>query len=257
MLARAFMDSYWRPETEDTVFVAMQFANMAAAWEEIFKPAIEVDLCPANPGRLRALRADSDVISEPIMMRIHDGIAHSRLVVADLTGFPRKGRAVRRPNPNVMYEVGLAHVVREPEEVLLVRGNDYQLPFDLRGVCVHEYDGSNMPKARQRVAELLRDSLEAVDETKSLRVKAAMVRLDDICERMINERKNREGFSLEPIEYVEQLVWLQDRMAATKLVELGIVRWEGSGESPGDVYFRWTPFGQSVIEALENRDGRT
>ena len=62
-----------------------------------------------------------------------DGITSSRLFLADVTSIGKRDDVPIR-NGNVMYEIGLAHAVRLPEEVLLFRSDSDRLLFDLANV---------------------------------------------------------------------------------------------------------------------------
>ena len=65
-------------------------------------------------------RSDEVFGTRPIMDDIWEGITSAELVLADVTG----------RNPNVMYEVGIAHTYGTP--VCLVTQDVNDIPFDLR-----------------------------------------------------------------------------------------------------------------------------
>lgn len=118
MYPRQFFDTFWRPDLRNEVFVAMSFApEFTAIWESILRPAIE------DTG-LKPRRVDTTVISGNIVTEIMDGIAHARVVLGELTCLPSGF-----PNGNVMYEIGLAHSLRQAEEVLLVRSEPQIIPI--------------------------------------------------------------------------------------------------------------------------------
>ena len=56
------------------------------------------------------------------------GITAAKVLVAELTG----------RNPNVFYELGLAHALNKP--VVLVSSNQADVPFDLQHIRVIYYD---------------------------------------------------------------------------------------------------------------------
>jgi hypothetical protein len=96
------------------VFVLMPFA---AEFEEIYATCIK----PTLEKRIaRCLRADEIFHNRPIVEIIWKNINEALLVVADLTG----------RNPNVFYEVGMAHTLGK--EVVLVTQDLNDVPFDLR-----------------------------------------------------------------------------------------------------------------------------
>lgn len=65
-------------------------------------------------------RADEIFGTQPIIEDIWDGINSSEIVIADVTN----------RNPNVMYEIGMAHTVGKP--VVIMTQNIDDVPFDLK-----------------------------------------------------------------------------------------------------------------------------
>lgn len=107
MYPKHFLDYFREFETTDEVFVAMPFGGEAAEcrWEDIFVPAIDaVDLEP--------YRVDIRDVGDSILTDILEGIGRARLVLVDVSGQGvtdlGDGR-VRDPNPNAVYELGIAH----------------------------------------------------------------------------------------------------------------------------------------------------
>jgi hypothetical protein len=94
-----------------------------------FKPVYEDHIVPAlKAAGLNCLRADDIFRNTEIIEDIWEHINRARVIVADLTG----------RNPNVYYEVGIAHTVGK-EVVLLTQSMD-DIPFDLRHIRVIKYD---------------------------------------------------------------------------------------------------------------------
>lgn len=94
-------------------------------------------------------RADDLLSQRNILRDILESIAMSDLVIADLT----------KTNPNVYYELGLAHSLRKP--VILLTQSVEDLPFDLRSYRVIPYNThfATIDKARQQLLELARGAL--------------------------------------------------------------------------------------------------
>lgn len=65
-------------------------------------------------------RADEIFSTDAVIEDVWEGINCAKVVIADVTG----------KNPNVMYEVGMAHTIGKP--VLLISQIADDLPFDLR-----------------------------------------------------------------------------------------------------------------------------
>lgn len=95
-------------------FVVMPFAQQ-------FRPVYDYAIAPAVTAAGLTCRRGDD-ISQPgaILTQIWQSILQARLVVADLSG----------ANGNVLYELGLAHVLGH--EAILLAQNIADVPFDLR-----------------------------------------------------------------------------------------------------------------------------
>ena len=82
-------------------------------YEKIYRPAIE-------KAGLRPVRADAEIFATgKIMDQVWSGINSVKVLVAELTS----------RNPNVFYELGLAHALKKP--VVLVSAREEDVPFDL------------------------------------------------------------------------------------------------------------------------------
>ena len=154
------------------VFVAMSFdEQFEARWNEVLKPGIEDNEWQNET--LEAHRVDLTKKSDSIITEIVQEIAECRIVLADLSTIGYLDKENRKPirNSNVMYEVGLAHAARRPEEVSLLRSDHDSLDFDIAGVRVHRYNPCEIGVARKQVGELVSEALKSVDLQQSIAVK--------------------------------------------------------------------------------------
>lgn len=122
-------------------------------YEKIYAPAV-------MDAGLRPKRADSIFASGAILTDVWQFTKSAKLLLADMTGH----------NPNVFYELGLAHAIAKP--VVLVAPSIEDVPFDLRGLRVITYDkdneswGSDLRSSIKRaLSETLRDLRRAVPPT--------------------------------------------------------------------------------------------
>ena len=75
------------------------------------------------------VRADTEIFGAgKIMDQVWSGISAAKVLVAELT----------TRNPNVFYELGLAHALKKP--VVLISSNEADVPFDLKHIRVIYYD---------------------------------------------------------------------------------------------------------------------
>ena len=109
---------------EKLCFIIMPFTDkLNPIYESIIKPVIK-DL------KLECLRADEIFTSKPIIEDIWDNVKKARFLIADLT----------ERNPNVFYELGLAHALNK--EVILLTQDINDVPFDLRHFRIIVYQDS-------------------------------------------------------------------------------------------------------------------
>lgn len=123
-------------------------------YEKIYKIAIE-------KAGLRPIRADAEIFATgKIMDQVWNGINSAKVLVAELTS----------RNPNVFYELGLAHALKKP--VVLVSAKEDDVPFDLQHIRVIYYDvndpfwGSKLiEKVAENILSAIRNPEEAVFRT--------------------------------------------------------------------------------------------
>ena len=97
---------------------------------------------------LTVVRADDIFTGNPVMSDIWKAINRARIVVADCT----------TRNPNVFYEIGLAHTIGKP--VVLLTQDDKDVPFDLRHVRFIKYDFT--PRGTAKLEETLGRTIESI-----------------------------------------------------------------------------------------------
>ena len=243
MYPRDFLDSYWRPAIRDSVFVAMPFhAEFDPVWSEAIRPAIDA----VNAPRLVAERVDATVLSGSIITKILDGIAHARLVFADISVM-QEGRWKGQRNANVLYEVGLAHACRHSTEVLLVRRDAEEINFDVAGIRIHTYDPSDLPGACALFARLVGDALKQIDLSMSIQVQRAVDALDEHALAYMRSNGAGPGFHAAEVTNMADALFMVNKAAAlARLQSLGILRCDPLHPS-GRATYHWTEFGRAVI----------
>lgn len=100
--------------------------------------------------RLDCVRADHIAKSDRISHDIWAHINEARLSIADLTG----------RNPNVFYELGLAHGSRRP--VILLAQDKTDVPFDLRDVRYIPYDLKDLASLREALPGYVRNYISTI-----------------------------------------------------------------------------------------------
>lgn len=129
----------------DACFVMMPFADpIGGNYKTIYEPAIQ-------KSGLRPIRADDDMFrTGKIVDQIWSGIHGAKVLVAELTG----------RNPNVFYELGLAHAL--PKPVVLVSANEEDVPFDVQHIRVIYYNVYDPFWGEKLIAKIAENVLSAL-----------------------------------------------------------------------------------------------
>jgi len=126
---------------ESDVFVIMPFrSEFQDVYTEAIQPAVD------NTG-LTVRRGDDFFSGQRIMDEVWSSIFHCKLCIVECTGH----------NPNVFYELGIAHMLGKPSIMILRDGSD--IPFDIRDRRIILYqDGADGFKDLRKT---LRKTIEA------------------------------------------------------------------------------------------------
>ena len=140
---------------DETCFVMMPFSNpLGSYYEKIYKPAIE------KTG-LKPVRADDEIFGTgKIIDQIWTGINSAKILIAELTS----------RNPNVFYELGLAHALQKP--VVLVSSNEGDVPFDLNHIRVIYYDVTDPFWGQKLIEKIAENILSAIKNPEEATFKA-------------------------------------------------------------------------------------
>jgi hypothetical protein len=134
----------------DTCFVMMPFGSwFDRYYQEIYVPAI-------REAGYEPIRADELFSTGSVVEQIWEQIEKAKLLLADVSG----------KNPNVFYELGLAHAARKP--VIFTTSTVDDVPFDLRHLRVISYDIREpewASKLRQSVADYLRNATKEPEKS--------------------------------------------------------------------------------------------
>lgn len=135
-------------ELLSSCFVIMPFAaTYQSLYDRVIRSAIE-------DAGLMCIRGDEVFAKSQITDDIWKQVRSCRLVLAELTG----------KNPNVLYELGLAHAIGKPS--IIITRNQEDVPFDLRALRYLYYDvndpfwGDNL---KTQLTEMCRKVLEQRD----------------------------------------------------------------------------------------------
>lgn len=177
MHPNTFLQQLWQGEETNEVFVAMSFqSKYDDRFDKVFRPAIES--IRVNDIPLRATRVDESKTGDSIITEIIRGIAQSRVVLADISVLETSHITQENyRSGNVMYELGIAHAVKSPEKVVVVRDDREKLLFDVSSIPHNNVDFSNAEIAKKFVAHLITDRInegEKIIDIKLLNFLATM-----------------------------------------------------------------------------------
>ena len=113
MHPNTYLKTFWQGEIRPQIFVAMSFEpRYDRRFANVIAPAING--IQMNGVSLRPYRVDTSKSGDSILTDIMDGIAHSEMVLADVSTVGHEavtGHPFR--NANVLYEVGIALACRQ------------------------------------------------------------------------------------------------------------------------------------------------
>ena|GEM_PF-1664297 len=130
------------PVAQKLCVVLMSFADEARPIYDDRIRKVVVEQCG-----LECRRADDVFKPGQSMEQVWELINRARLIVADVSG----------RNPNVFYELGIAHTLGKP--VILITRSEDDVPFDLRHLRFIQYKYT--PRGCQGLERKLREAIEA------------------------------------------------------------------------------------------------
>ena len=215
-------------------FVLMPLIKeMRAVYDDAIFPIIQ----DTFEGQCQCSKADDERRPGMVTEKVVLSLLNADFIIA-VTADPREANAI---NPNVMYELGIAHSFRKP--TIVISDCTDAMPFDLRAVETIQLDFSHFRSAEQRPAFLaeLRRTLQV-----SLRTPEV---LDDTRRRIARNPITTQlsGTCI----FVEDLPWLQGYSDALKREREAQTIWEITR----DLFWPSEPLFFASIKAAI-RDGR-
>jgi len=142
-------------------FVAMPFEGFDHLYDKAIRPTVESCF-----GAGSCSRGDTAKAAEVVSDRIVEEIIWADVVVAVITG----------NNPDVMYEVGIAHSLRKPTLLLMDEQHVDKAPFDVRGQRIIGYRSRPTVDFR-KLKSTLQDYLEPIRDDAAYKATNVLTRL--------------------------------------------------------------------------------
>lgn len=138
---------------QETCFVIIPFSDQFNdIYRDVLTPAIE-------DAGYKPVRGDSVYSVGPVIEDIFRGIRSASVLVADVTG----------KNPNVNYELGVAHALSKP--AVIISQSEDDIPFDYRYLRVIIYNTQSVTWVKQ-LADKITNTLETVKKDAAARLDA-------------------------------------------------------------------------------------
>jgi len=251
MHPQTFLNTFWRMELLPQVFVAMSFApQYQSRFEQVIEPSIrEVSVGDVN---LRPHRVDISKSGDSILTEIMEGVAHSQLVLADVSSIgkdSKTGEAYR--NGNVLYEVGLALACRLPHEVLLIRDDRDKFLFDVSTVPHINIDFTEIEKARETIKTELLARLKEQNYVNDARVQMALNSLCNQEIKLLDELLEYPPNRVSGWE-ISGTIFSVLEAAIMRLLDKRLIKLKGRFET-GPPAYELTPLGRTVAIIVKSR----
>jgi len=160
-----------------TCFTIMPFGNwFDDYYDSIYAPAIKAS-------NLHPKRADDLYRPSAIVHDIWALTQEAKIILADLSG----------KNPNVFYELGLAHALAKP--AILVTESLDDIPFDLRALRVLVYD-KNEPNWGQLLKQKIESAIKEIIESPLEAVLPTFLKIEKSSTKKVISKEEKELISV-------------------------------------------------------------
>jgi len=266
MHPHTFYSTLFDHQKREEIFVIMSFApEFNDRWSRVIEPCIREDL------GLNANRVDYNISGDSIVHDILDGIAHASLVFADITSSAmtdRDGNVWPQRNGNVMWELGIAHVMRVPDEVIVIRSDNDASIFDLTQFRAFSYEPRDVAGSRRMLAAIAQDRIRAVEQAASDHVKRCACSLDLPGWIILSTAGAGQGVTPPVSKTMGQVMGNMATIPAiARLLEMGalstsfasltpdVIGMIGDGPAENLMKYQITPFGAAVLRYCLDKMG--
>lgn len=126
----------------NTCFVVMPFSD------DLDNTYMVIDSVATSMG-ISCTRADNiSTTSEPILNKICTQISQAYYIIVDITNL----------NPNVFYELGIAHVLRDAKKVLIIKEDETVCPSDIKHLHYYPYSKSALKQLSDTVKKFFTEN---------------------------------------------------------------------------------------------------
>jgi len=201
--------------------------------------------------KLFCLRADDDVTTRTGWENVLEHLTSARIVLGVLTD----------KNPNVFYELGVAHSTQPIERQLLIADEEYDPAFDIKDLIFCKYDENDWYKSKNELAKWIDEVFKTYDIEREGVIKKARMSLGPYAFDVIMRRNRSSHFAIqlgneeltrqfeesEGPGTIERFVFGIQTLCDYKLLGLNTIsRPKGGGVNVEFSYY-WTSLGNDVL----------
>ena len=238
------------------IFVAMPFDDK---YDYIYNKLIVPATTSANTIlgyednlSLRSFRTKDDIKTTSGWMNILENLFTAQIVMGVLTD----------NNPNVFYELGIAHATQQIAKQILIANKGHQRSFDTKDLIYLEYDGNNIKESIEPLANKIADAIKTYTLEKEKAVIKARGAIGPFEFRALMTYGVRRNFYYD--ESDEKVKPLSDKqkeqllIGINNLCHLGLLHFNTDShrdEENPDVFhigfsYWWTGIGNDVLNLL-------
>ena len=194
------------PIEKNRCFVIMPFAEDLDFVYGIIKKGLNDNGYVCN-------RVDEIPGSTPIVNKILTELLRSRYIIADLTNC----------NPNVFYELGIAHSFKDAQNIIILKQKGSKVPFDITHLTYIEYDVDNPKYFVASILKNIKECSYLSDFHEALNIRGVISFVKENGDYFV------EFLKAELQSYVTQLTWIlmneTNRMSEVE-IKLFIAKYE-------------------------------
>ncbi len=118
---------------------------------------------------VKCSRVDEENGSYPIISKVIKKIIAAQFIIVDLSN----------SNPNVFYELGIAHTFKDARNILLIKNKNDKAPFDITHLKYTEYSLDNLKLLTSKIKEFIDTNKNASDFYYALNINGIINIIDD------------------------------------------------------------------------------
>lgn len=151
------------------IFVVMPFADeYYPIYTDLIIPSIDkINEELDADKKLYYSRADDPQNTRSGWINILENIFSSRIIIGVLTG----------NNPNVFYELGIAHATQQIERQLLLAEKEYEAKLDLKDLIYVKYNRANLSESIPSLTKSILDTLKIYDMRRDRQISLALSKM--------------------------------------------------------------------------------